>query len=187
LTAYVFGYASLVGLADAEALPGGLRGYRRFWGTAMNNWEGGEEVKHWLDRATGERPRIRVAYLDIEPREGSAVSGVAIPVDAERLAAFDRREINYERVDISAVFEPPISDRVFTYTGLDAARERCRQGAEDGNICISTEYIGGVRRAFADLAPDAPEEFDRTTDPLPFPERDLRVVVPPYVGQLRPL
>jgi cation transport regulator ChaC len=174
--AYVFGYASLVALADAEALPGRLHGYRRNWGAAMNNWEGGDAVKHWLDRETGERPHIRVAYLDIELRQGSAVNGVAIPVNEDRLAALDAREINYERVDVTAAFEPEVEARVFTYLGLDAARERCRQGVEDGDTFVSRDYAAGVRRAFEHLAPDAPAEFDRTTDPCPFPERDLRAI-----------
>jgi cation transport regulator ChaC len=172
--AYVFGYASLVALADAEALPGRLHGYRRNWGAAMNNWEGGDAVKHWLDRETGERPRIRVAYLDIAPSEEDAVNGVAIPVDAEHLALLDAREVNYERVEVSAAFEGPIDGRVFTYFGLDAARERCSEGARDGNVFVSSTYFASVRRSFDLLAPDALAEFERTTDPLPFPERDLR-------------
>jgi hypothetical protein len=176
LSDYVFGYASLVALEDVEAVPGRLHGFRRFWGAAMNNWEGGEEVKHWLDRATGERPRIRVAYLDIYEHSGSVVNGLALSVDAERLAALDRREINYERVDVSAAFEPPISGRVFTYIGLDAARERCRRGAAAGDVFVSRDYVVGVRSAFERLAPGALPEFDHTTDPLPFPERDLRMI-----------
>jgi hypothetical protein len=181
---YVFGYASLVAVPEQGALPGRLHGYRRCWGTAMNNWEGGESAKHWLDRETGERPRIRVAYLDLQPEEGNAVNGVAIPVDAERLAAFDAREINYERVEVSDAFEsidpPALADpfHVYTYVGLSAARERCRQGVADGNAFVSRDYAAGVRLAFERLGSDALAEFDRTTEPLPFPERDLQVVVP---------
>jgi len=182
--AYVFGYASLVAL-EGDAVLGRLHGYRRFWGAAMNNWEGGEEAKHFIDRETGERPRIRVAYLDIEPREQSTVNGVAIPADAERLRAFDAREINYERVEVSDAFEPidaaaaPAgSSPVFTYIGLDAARERCHQGAADGDICVSRDYVAGVRLAFERLGDDPLAEYERTTDPLPFPERDLQVVMP---------
>jgi hypothetical protein len=174
--AYVFGYASLVALED-EALPGRLHGYRRFWGAAMNNWEGGEAAKHWLDRGTGERPRIRVAYLDLYEQSGSAVNGVALSADATRLAALDAREINYRRIDVSAAFEPAIRQRVFTYVGLDAARERCRQGAAESNVFVSSDYVGSVRRAFEQLSPGALAEFERTTDPLPFPERDLRVIL----------
>jgi cation transport regulator ChaC len=182
---YVFGYASLVALEDAEALPGCLRGYRRCWGVAMNNWEGGEGAKHWLDRDDGERPHIRVAYLDLREEEGSSVNGLVLPVDADRLAELDGREINYARVDVAAAFEsalspPPAGDalRVFTYVGLDAARQRCRQGVAEGNVFVSRDYAAGVRRAFDQLAPGALAEFDRTTDPLPFPERDLRMVMP---------
>jgi len=178
LTAYVFGYASLVALEDADAMPGRLRGYRRFWGAAMNNWEGGEEAKHWLDRETGERPHLRVAYLDIYEQAGSAVNGLALSVDTERLAAFDRREINYERVDVTDSFEPEVDGRVFTYIGLEAAHERCRRGIEEGNAFVSRDYLSGVRRAFERLGPDALAEYDRTTEPLPVPERDLQVVYP---------
>lgn len=175
---YVFGYASLVALEDARALPGRLHGYRRCWGVAMNNWEGGEEVKHWLDRGSGERPRIRVAYLDLREQEGSAVNGLALPVDEGRLAELDTREINYRRIDISDVFEGDLEGDVFTYVGLDAARERCRQGATDGDVFVSSDYARSVQRAFERLAPGALAEFHRTTDSLPFPERDLRVVTP---------
>lgn len=151
----------------------------------MNNWEGGDAVKHFLDPETGERPRIRVAYLDIYEHAGSVVNGLALPVDAERLAAFDRREVNYERIDVSPAFEPasgPLSLdeclRVFTYVGLPAAHERRRRGVLEGNAFVAADYVATVRQAFERFAPEALAEFDRTTDPLPFPERDLRAVLP---------
>lgn len=185
MTDYVFGYASLVALEDANALPGRLRGFRRRWGVAMNNWEGGEGAKHWLDPTTGERPHVRVAYLDLYDHSDSAVNGLALPVDEDRLVALDAREVNYERIDVSAAFEPasgrlPLDERprVFTYGGLPAARGRRRRGVLEGNACVAADYVASVRRAFERLGPDALTEFDRTTDPLPFPERDLRVVHP---------
>jgi hypothetical protein len=184
--AYVFGYASLVALprslsvedAEHDPVPGRLLGFRRHWGVAMNNWEGGDAVKHFLDRESGERPRIRVAYLDVERRDGRTVNGVAIPMDAERLAVLDAREINYARIEVSAAFAPGVSRPVYTYAGLEAARERCRRGSAEGNVFVSSDYAGSVRRAFERLEPGALAEFDRGTDPLPFPERDLRVVLP---------
>jgi len=182
LIAYVFGYASLVAIEDAEAVPGRLHGYQRFWGAAMNNWEGGEEVKHFLDRETGERPRIRVVYLDLYEQEESAVNGLVLPVDAERLRVFDAREINYQRVEVTGAYEGAAPGRVFTYIGLDAARERCRQGAVEGDTFVSRDYAAGVRLAFERRGAEALAEFDRTTDPLPFPERDLQVVLPPEVA-----
>jgi len=172
----------------------------------MNNWEGGAAVKHFLDPETGERPRIRVAYVDLYEHPDSAVNGVALPADVERLAALDAREVNYRRVEVTDAFEPSVpmpaslapspesvpsasesvrsrsgggeSRRVFTYVGLDAARERCRQGVTDSNVCVRRGYLSDVRAAFARLAPEALAEFDRTTDPPPFPERDLDLVLP---------
>ncbi len=173
MTDYVFGYASLVAIEDAAALPGRLRGFRRRWGVAMNNWEGGEEVKHFLDPETGERPRIRVAYLDIYEQAGGAVNGLALPVDRERLRVLDEREINYQRVEVTEAFEGTAQGRVFTYIGLDAARERCRQGTADGDVFVSCDYAAGVRLAFERLGADALAEFDQTTDPLALPEKDL--------------
>ncbi len=178
MTDYIFGYASLVALDDTDALPGRLNGFRRRWGVAMNNWEGGEGTKHWLDPATGERPKIRVAYLDIYEQSGSTVNGLALPVDAERLREFDAREVNYRRVEVTESYEGTAPGRVFTYIGLDAARERCRRGIEEADAFASRDYGAAVRRAFEQLPLDALAEFDRTTDPSPFPERDLRVIHP---------
>jgi len=183
LNEYVFGYASLAGLrgdypgARGEApQPGHLYGFRRRWGVAMNNWEGEEDAKHFVDAETGERPRIRVAYLDLYAQPAGVVNGLVLPVDAERLAALDAREVNYERVEVTRAFEPPLLGRVYTYVGLPAARGRCRQGAGDGDVVVSSAYVSAVRHAFKGLAPDGLDEYERTTDPCPFPERDLRVV-----------
>jgi hypothetical protein len=182
--AFVFGYASLVGLREQlrvrevefAPLPGRLKGFRRSWGVAMDNWEAVADSKHFVDPETGERPRVRVAYLDIRVYEGSSVNGLAIPVDAARLAAFDEREVNYERIDVSGAFEPVIPQTVFAYLGTEAARERCRKGVAESNICISADYAAAVRHAFEQLAPDALAEFDRTTDPLSLPQRELAVI-----------
>ncbi|HET6997921.1 MAG TPA: gamma-glutamylcyclotransferase family protein [Solirubrobacterales bacterium] len=184
---YVFGYGSLVELGEPlvkgahvfPAMPGRLRGFRRFWGAAMNNWEATEAEKHFLDPDSGLKPRIRVAYLDVEPRQGSSVNGLAIPVDATRLAELDLREVNYSRIDVSSAFEPAIPHRIFTYVGTAAARERCRAETPDLIVQVSRQYVERIKQAFAALGPDELAEYERTTEPLPFPERDLELRYPP--------
>lgn len=184
--AYVFGYASLVGMSEAfevggvehEPVAGRLRGFRRHWGAAMDNWDAANDHKYFVEPGTGERPHLRVAYLDIEPSEGGTVNGLAIPVDAARLVVLDAREVNYSRIDVSGAFEPAIAQRVFTYVGTEAARERCRRGAADGDVFVSRDYVAAARRAFELLAPDALAEFESTTEPLPFPEVDLKLIWP---------
>jgi hypothetical protein len=99
-------------------------------------------------------------------------------VDAARLAVLDAREVNYARIDVSSAFEPALPQPVFTYVGTDAARERCRRGAADGDVFASRDYVAAVRRAFEQLGPGALAEFHRTTEPLPFPELDLKLIWP---------
>jgi hypothetical protein len=184
---YVFGYGSLVDLKEPlvvggrlfPALPGRLEGFRRGWGAAMNNGEATEAEKHFVEPGSDLKPRITVAYLDIEEWPGGSVNGLAIPVDATRLEELDVREVNYRRIDVSSRFQPPIAHRVFTYRGTDAARQRCRQAGSDAEIHVSRQYVARIRSAFAALGSGQLAEYDRTTEPLRFPERDLELRYPP--------
>jgi cation transport regulator ChaC len=183
---YVFGYGSLVEFTEPlvtegrvfPAVPGRLRGFWRFWGAAMNNWEATEAEKHFVDPESGLKPRIKVAYLDIEEREGSSVNGLAIPVDAARLAELDLREVNYSRIEVSSAFVPAISHRIFTYVGTDAARDRSRLETSDAAVHVSRQYVNRIKVAFSALGPDQLAEYERTTEPLRFPERDLELRYP---------
>jgi hypothetical protein len=188
--AYVFGYGSLVAIRDEltlagrtwAPLPGRLRDYCRYWGAAMNNWEATPLQKHFLDPDSGEQPRIRVAYLDIEPAQGRTVNGLAVPVDRRRLSEIDQREMNYLRIDVSEAFEPALPQPVFAYRATEEARERCRRHQPDADVFVSSDYVAAVKRAFEELGPGQLEEFERTTEPLDFPQRHLRVVYPPPAG-----
>jgi len=184
---YVFGYGSLAELTQPlsvggrlfPAVPGRLRGFRRRWGVAMNNWEASEDEKHFVDPGSGLKPRLAVAYLDIEKAPGEAVNGLAIPVDAARLRELDAREINYERIDASAGFDPAIAHTVFVYRGTEAARQRVRAGADGGEIYASRQYVERIERAFKALGPGQLDEYERSTEPLPFAVRELEPRYPP--------
>jgi hypothetical protein len=184
--AYVFGYGSLVerqrplrrdGI-DYPAVPGRLPGFGRCWGVAMDNREAAPSKKHFADPGSGRAPRVRVAFLDLEERVGVAVNGLAIPVDVAGLAELDAREVNYERIEVTSIFQPHLPYRVFAYAGTSKARERCRLGSAGGEICVSVAYLATVRRAFSGLGEGALDEFERSTVPLPFPERELLMVQP---------
>jgi cation transport regulator ChaC len=184
---YVFGYGSLAELTQPlavgerllPAVPGRLRGFRRRWGVAMNNWEASEDEKHFVDPETGLKPRLAVAYLDLEEAPDEAVNGLAIPADAARLRELDAREINYERIDVSVAFEPTIARTVFVYRGTEAARQRARAGVDSGEIYASRQYVERIERAFNALGPGQLDEYGRSTEPLPFPLRDLEPRYPP--------
>lgn len=186
--AYVFGYGSLVELTQPlvlgerlfPAVPGRLNGFRRRWGVAMNNWEAGDDAKHFVDPASGLKPKLTVAYLDLEEAPGEAINGLAVPVDAARLRELDAREVNYERIEVGAGFEPGASHPVFAYRGTEAARRRARIAAGNGGeIYVSRQYAERIERAFAALGPGQLDEYERTTEPLPYDLRDLEPRYPP--------
>jgi hypothetical protein len=143
----------------------------------MNNWEAGEDEKHFVDPESGLKPRLAVAYLDLEEAPGEAVNGLAIPVDPARLRELDAREINYERIEISDAFEPEIAHAVFVYLGSAAARRRA--AADGGEIYASRQYVERIERAFTALGAGQLDEYQRSTEPLPFAVRDLEPRYPP--------
>jgi hypothetical protein len=169
---WVFGYASLV--ADHEghdATLARLPGYRRVWGVATDNVRSIPGYKMYLSRADGSRPRVFVAFLDLEPDPGSMVTGLARRVDDEDLAGLDLRERNYDRIDVTGSVSE-VSGRVWTYMGSPEGRARLREGRAKGAAVVSRDYLEKVR---AGLRARAVE------DPLPdgLPVRDLdRVDLP---------
>ena len=82
------------------------------------------------------------------------MNGLAIPVDATRLAELDLREVNYSRIDVSSAFVPAISHRVFTYVGTDAARD-AQPAIEtpDAAVHVSRQYVNRIKVAFSALGP----------------------------------
>ncbi|HYZ80338.1 MAG TPA: gamma-glutamylcyclotransferase family protein [Solirubrobacteraceae bacterium] len=162
---FVFGYGSLT--ARPSPVPtrelkehgfiADLAGLRRVWGVAMDNRRDLAGYKYYTD-ATGRRPEVFVAYLDLvaapdDPATG--VNGLCLPVDGATLAVLDRRERNYERVDVSDRLAPggPGVDgiRVWAYLGSAAARERFAAGREAGTAVIEAGYVRTVEAGFAAL------------------------------------
>ena len=157
---YIFGYGSLT------ARPGPVRtrdlkehgfvanvaGLRRVWGVAMDNRRDLPGYKYYTD-ATGERPQVYVAYLDLvtaTDERAAGVNGLCLPVDDHLLPELDRRERNYERVDVSDRVEAG-GARVWAYMGFAAARERLAAGRRDGSAVIDAGYVRTVEAGFAAL------------------------------------
>ncbi|MEJ7891029.1 MAG: gamma-glutamylcyclotransferase family protein [Solirubrobacteraceae bacterium] len=159
---FVFGYGSLVG-EHSGAAPAVLRGWRRVWGVAMDNTVDIPGYKRYL-APDGSRPDVCVAFLDIEPDPDASVTGVVLEAE---LAQLDRREHNYDRVDVTAgVVDPP--GRVWAYAGRSDSRERLRDARADGRAVIAAAYA----RSVADLlAPDLPVRELRL---VPIPTADGR-------------
>jgi hypothetical protein len=164
---FVFGYGSL-----AADLAGGhvaeLHGYRRFWGVAMDNRIDLRGYKHYRLRSDGSRPSVFVAFLDVVADTDAVTRGVCVPVHAAELPAIDRRERNYDRVDVTDAVAPA-PGTVWAYVGTPAGRRRLRRAREGGRAVVSHDYLERTRAAFAALGAAALAEFEHTAalDGLP--------------------
>jgi hypothetical protein len=168
---FVFGYGSL-----AADLAGGhvadLRGYRRVWGVAMDNRADVPGYKHYRLCADGSRPAICVAFLDLVADARATTRGVCVPVEAARLPALDRRERNYDRIDVTDAVHPA-PGTVWAYVGTAAGRRRLRHARDSGRVVVSRDYLQRTRAAFARLGAAALAEFDRTAAPDGLPVWEL--------------
>ena len=146
----VFGYASLVIDDDGRGALASLPGYRRVWGVATDNARSIPGYKMYLRRSDGTRPPVYVAFMDLEPDPACSVKGVVRQVDAADLRDLDRRERNYERVEVTGQIEG-VEGRVWTYRGSAEAHERLRRGRELGRAVVSRDYLEKVREGFRRL------------------------------------
>jgi len=181
----VFAFGSLA--ATPGGRPAALRGLRRTWGVAMDNRVVIPSYKVWVDPATGRRPPVHVAFLDLEDAGPDArVSGVLLAVPTAALAALDRRERNYERRDVTDSVDRsgdpawPAGARVWAYFGRADARERCARARRAGTAVVARSYLEEVRAAFAARGPSALAAYEASTAAPGMPVADLeRIDVPP--------
>lgn len=166
----VFGYGSLAGDLDGTVVQ--LPGHRRVWGVAMDNSADLPGYKHYLLRADGSRPRIYVAFLDLVEDATSAVNGVLRPVGDAILRELDRRERNYDRVDVTGAIRG-VSGTVWTYLGSADGRARLRDARERRVAVVSREYLADVRAGFAALSAQQLAAFESSSDLGGLPVWDL--------------
>lgn len=159
-TDYVFAYASLVLDAGGRGTPARLVGHRRVWGVATDNERSLPGYKMYLRRSDGSRPRVFVAFVDLEPQRDSVVNGLLRPVGAEELEKLDDRERNYDRVEVSSQIEGFEQGRVWTYRGSAEGRTRLREGRETGRAVVSRDYLEKVLTGLERLGPDERRTFE---------------------------
>jgi cation transport regulator ChaC len=187
---FVFAYGSLVhpdqlrALAAEHGLAGEARlaileGYRRAWDVAMDNRLDLPGYKFYRDAQTGERPPLRVTFLNIEPASGAWVNGVVLPVSPRVLDALDRRERNYRRVDVTAHLELSLPGTVWAYSAREEALARYRRGLEADTAVIARAYLETVEEGFRRWGAQAYRTYLASTPPPPVPLRHLRRVATP--------
>jgi hypothetical protein len=180
----VFAYGSLV--ADHRGAPAArLAGWRRHWGVAMDNVADLPRYKHYVDVETGVRARVHVAFLDIERTDDDvAVTGVLVPVDPATLGVLDARERNYDRIEVTSAVSRldgrRLPERVWTYVGSPAGRERLREARAAGTAVVRGGYLRTVEEAYA-AAPalGGLAAYTASTVPHDLPVAELRRIDAP--------
>jgi hypothetical protein len=178
---WLFGYASLVNQPrrrltreiSQDGFVADLRGYRRIWKVAMDNRIDIPGYKYYVDPASGARPPVHVAFLDIEPDDQYAVNGVCIPVRSDQVGAIDRREQQYTRIDVGERF-PMLDGPVWVYIGSAEGRARRGSGDRRGSTVVTAEYLDSVLRGFGELGDAERLAFISSTTPCGCPVVDLR-------------
>jgi hypothetical protein len=122
----------------------------------------------------GTRPPLAVAFLDLVEAADNAVEGALLAVDAAGLAAFDKRERQYERIDVTANVDPTPNGPVWAYVGRAPGRARVAAGrAGKAEVAIQRAYVELVEAAFAALGDGALARYRASTEQPPFPILDL--------------
>lgn len=172
---WVFGYGSLASPTSLARTIGrqvsfgedvhraALRGWGRRW-----NYGSPRTGVSWTHGESEITDGVMVC-LGIVQDADVAINGVVFSVDDRELAALDRRERDYDRIEVtgSADAEGDLGGTasIVTYVPRPSSIERYERGRDAGTAAIRQTYWDLVERAFTDFGDEALEWYRRTPDP----------------------
>lgn len=182
---WVFGYGSLVS-PDSIATTIGRPVDRAdgYAASVLHGFTRGWNYGSLRQRATWDGPHGRVeagvvVSLGLVVRSDAATNGAVIRVTEHEFAALDRRESDYDRVDVTDRIEGlSVADRgrVYTYVPRRSAIERYEAARARRRAAVKQGYVELVEAAFAALGEHAVDLY-RTSTPHP----DVPIVDPERV------
>lgn len=103
--------------------------------------------------------------LGIEKVEGAVTNGIVVRVDDESFEMLDRREVAYDRVDVTELVDVDglRCEMVYTYVPDDEHRRLHDEGQSAALDAIADEYVDLVAAGFESL--DMLDEYHATTRP----------------------
>jgi hypothetical protein len=171
--AAMFGYGSLILLESMERTLGrqysstryecGLRGWKRVWTSLYPN------TTFYSTGPDGEKTYPKnILYLNIARAEGSScINGIIYVVDGADLAAFDRRENIYDRVDVTAEVTGPevIGGPVWAYVGK--APFVMNERLPVGEAAIRSSYLEIIEKGLSELGPQFRRQYESSSEAPP--------------------
>jgi cation transport regulator ChaC len=167
----VFAYGSLVDPhsaaqtlgRDVDAAPARIGGWRRRWSQARDNLDA--EKTFGIEPGGALPPWILGLNIEEDPSAtpDTGPNGVLIEVSEAELAALDRRELRYDRVEVAVPSQASRFDAIFAYTAKPA---HFAPEPPPGAIIVAA-YARTVEHAFAALGSAELETFRSTTGLLP--------------------
>jgi cation transport regulator ChaC len=162
----VFAYGSLVDPASAmrtlerefpPPAPARIEGWQRRWSVARDN----RRVEKTFALEPGGQVPAWILGLNLEPGEKGAegANGALLEVSEAELSRLDRREMRYERTDVTASLPAAGFDLVVAYT---ARPEHYAPEPPPGAVIIAN-YVRAVEAAFAALGDGELDAYLRTT------------------------
>lgn len=179
VSTWVFGYGSLVSPASTAATIG--RAVERTGGyhaatlvTYGRRWNYGSlrQRARWTSDGRTIDDGV-VVSLGLERADDETANGAVIRVSDDELALLDRRESDYDRVEVTDLVDAGRALRpgepVVTYVPRASAIHRFERARAERVAAVKTSYVALVEQAFSELGVDELERYLRTTPPPDVP------------------
>jgi dephospho-CoA kinase len=185
-TVWIFGYGSLVGpesmartigrvaVHKVDFFQADLAGYGRRWNYGVMHFVG-----HWKREDGTDIDDGTIVALGVVESADETVNGVVASVAGGELENLDRRERNYDRVDVTDLITVLDDDGgtvdgvIYTYVPRPASIEAYERARDNGTAGIRRTYWDQVDAAFAAFSVEQVERYRASTPDPDIPVIDL--------------
>ena len=189
----MIGYGTLMSLSSLEqtlghryegqAYPVHMRDYVRGWAfrLPLNDPQANPATAKKTDACflrNDERvPFEGMVNLNVYPEENGRMNCILYVLSEEDLLKVDKRERDYQRVDVTDRIEEYkfSGGRVYIYEGL--AEHPDTAAADPGKYLLIKEYVDQVTAACDGIGKEFRAEFERSTRPVAFPIVSFQAII----------
>lgn len=175
--AAIFGYGSLTSIKSMERTLGktydgaylvaDLNGYERAWNVFVENQHNGHSYYYISPEGDSIYPE-KLVYLNIQENKGVVMNGVVFIVDSVELAAFDKREFVYDRIDITDEIGRVEVQGGRVYAYLAKPEFIINELTDTRKAAIRKSYAEILETAFENHGPGFESKYKAST--IPYPE-----------------